>query len=174
MGVPLIEVADALVDEINSWRANIGLYAEAKRNYGDADDDVTALSDLQLDVIPAAAFEDPDSVSFWEYSCSFDVLLRKRIGTDSQVPTTGEINQKEIDDLIGLTHALWERLIPSQNADNDHTGRLTTESGWSAAFDSQASRVVYYYNRKHLKRRQYTGYVRIVYTISKEPASAQA
>lgn len=162
----VIEVADAVVAALVEAKSDLEITIDAVRSYGDVNDDLIDLDKLKIDVIPLLVEADLGTTSLFEYPHVLDVLVRKKFGASDQGVSDGKIDRAEIDKLVLLIQRIWELFAPSQP---NHSGRLETETGYSAAWDAGTTRLVYLFNRAHLKRRQFTGYIRLGYRVSKEP-----
>ena len=167
MGAVLIEVADAVSDALNGH--DFGIPFTAQRSYADWNDELADLAEVKVDVVPFRSVPDLDSVGTYEIPVTIDILIRKHFDYSDQ-DSDQTIPNEIIDPLIKLVQDVWEFFAPSQ-ANGAHTGRLTLTSGLSAAWDSDnPARVMADYVRPHLRKmRQFTGWIRVGYVVSKEP-----
>lgn len=165
MGAVIVEVADAVVAAINANRSNLGITETAERSYGDLNDPLEDLGTLKIDVVPWIMQPDTDGEGLVDYPHNIDVMVRKRFDAQTQNTSTGKIAIAEIDALILLTEKIWEMFVPSHP---NQTGMLTTTSGYEAKWEPRSSRLLQLYVRQHLSKiRQFTGYLRLGYTVTK-------
>jgi len=117
---------------------------------------------LQVDIVPWSETVTLDSVGSVQYICEIDVLVRQRMGANNQKDSSGRIKVAEVDKLVLLVEQIAEFFMPCQP--NQDGRRLTdiTEAAW------QDAKIISPYVRRHLREnRQFTGWVRLVYSLAK-------
>lgn len=161
----VVEVADAAVAATIAAKEDLEITVDAIRSYGDVNDDLLDLDVLKIDFIPFLVDANLGTTTLLEYPHVIDLLVRKKFAASDQGVSDGKIDRAEIDKLVLLMQRLWELFAPSQP---NQAGELVTASGYSAKWDPDSTRLMYLFNRQHLKRRQFTGYIRLGYRVSKE------
>lgn len=161
----LIDIAEAIKDEINS--ASWHLSFSAQRSYADWSEQLSDLNVVHVDVVPWKSSDDElDDRGEVVYRCETDILIRRRFGSDQQ-GSDGRVLIAQMDAMLDLHQALREFWMPSQ-ADVSHTGRRLTavpNASWVS------TRNMADYVRTHFKSRQYTGWLRIAFEITRVPGS---
>lgn len=162
----LSDIADAITTELNGHTWSQAFTAE--RSYADWNEKLVDAEVLHVDVVPWRTADDElDDRGEITYRCDIDVLIRKRFGlTDQQID--GRIANEDVDDLLGLHQEIREFWLPSHDNVNQ-TGRRLTDvpnASWVA------TRSMADYVRPHFKQhRQYTGWLRITFELSRVPGT---
>ncbi len=156
-----VDIAEAIADELNG--EDFDVVFTATRSYADPSVLLTDLQTLHVDVVPWKAESELVSRGHLEYTVDTDVLIRQRVGLIDQDVYTGEMPNDVIDDLMHLRQKIGEFFTPSQTT--GQSGRVLTavpDAAW------QATRCMAAYVRPHLKQnRQFTGWLRITYTVQR-------
>ncbi len=161
----LIDIAEAIKDELNSAAWDVTFSAE--RSYVDWSEKLVDLNVTHVDVVPWKTSDDlQDDRSEVVYQCEVDILIRRRFGIEEQ-GSDGRVHIHQMDAMVDLHQAIREFWMPS-HADADQTGRRLTavpNASWVS------TRNMADYVRGHFKTRQYTGWIRVTFEITRIPGS---
>lgn len=160
-----VDIAEAIKDELND--EDFGIAFQAERNYADVSKMLTDLGTLHVDVVPWKSESELGDRGELHYTVETDILLRKRFGGSDQDVSTGLIPNADIDSLMELRQKIGEFFTPSQVT--SQTGRELTAQP-NAVWESTKCMAAYV--RQHLKaNRQFTGWLRVTYSISRAAGS---
>jgi len=142
----MIDVADAVAAELNGH--SFSQEFTATRTYADWDEELTN-SILRCDLVPVASMQtDLETRGSVSYLCSVDIGLRKKLDAGSG----GHVTAATVDDLVRLVEEVHEWTI----------GRELDIATWDSTV------LVAAFVPEHLRQmNQFTGIVRITYSVSK-------
>jgi hypothetical protein len=164
MAALIVEVADAIVSELQEIA--YGETVTVRRNYGDVNNELhdDDLQSILIEVVPWRIDPDMDTSHYADWTLSYDVFVRRSLTENEEEFTAGIVDRAEIDRLVGIVQDTWEHFWPQGNA----THTLTTTSGYEAKYDPGNSKMLYLFHPLHLKKlRQFTGWLRLAYIVSK-------
>jgi hypothetical protein len=153
-----IQVADAIVDTLNSH--NFGIPFEAERNYADWDEVLQSVG-FRVDVMPAG-YKSAELLNRAEikYGCLAYIVVRNKFGDEDKLDDN-KIDPDKIDEMVELCEAIHEWLAPNQS--QGRNGHLPSFP--DAAWDETV--VTTEFDRKHLRESgQFTGVLRVGYFVS--------
>lgn len=159
----IVEVAEAVKEAIKGH--DFGVHFELERSYAEWSDELTTLDELRVDVVPWLDLPNLGASGLLDYPQTIDVLIRKRFGQTEYSPDTGRIDRSDVDRLMLFVQDLWEFFVPCQPT---QTGILTTEAGYRAAWDPETTKMMNHYVRPHLRKLQFTGWIRLGFLVSKD------
>ena len=160
----IVDVAEAIKEAIKGHEWLIRELC-VERSYANVRQKLEDLDTVRIDVVPWNSQPEIDSVGTFLWPCEVDILIRRRNTANEQNPS-GELRKEEIDLLMRLVQDVYEFFLPSQATDPEQTGRLVTfdEAHW------EETRMIAHYVRSHLAElRQFTGWIRLTYSVGKVP-----
>src|SRR5262245_28646946 len=147
----VVEVTDAVVEAINSH--NFGTALTAVRSESDWFVNMADLCELRCDVVPGPEESEVIARGVVEYTSTIDVWIRKPLTITDQT-SSGKVDQRSISAMKKLAQDVWEFFLPCQPT---QTGRLTTNSNYSASLDISKSKYRSRYARNEQGTRVFTG-----------------
>lgn len=135
---------------------DFGLPFTIERNYADFDEELQDISPLKVDVVPfrhsAAEMESHKNLS---YEIDTDICIRRLFGLPDADPDQ-RISKESIDRLVKFTEDIHEFLMARRLTQGE-----LAQANWGEA------RLLWCPNKRHLRRRQFTGLIRVTHQISK-------
>lgn len=156
-----IRIADAVTAELNGHTFDFGSFT-AVRSYADWDDKFEDIKEDEptVDVVfMAAATPELEDQSALDYEVSIDIAVRQRFGPASRNGLTGRLKNEAVDPLVKLIEDIHEKFV----ADRNETVLADEPTAtW------QESDVKLWWDRKKLRQGLFYGWVRLVFSISKD------
>lgn len=155
MTAVLVDTATAVVAALTD-----GDYSQEftpRRSYADWELPLKKVTGLLCDVVPITA----PKTELWENNAikvepAADIVFRRRFSVDSQNEETGKIKIEDIDALVALVEEVHASLCASRPEEFEDASCETPQ-------------IVMAYSAKHLREfRQFTGIIRVPYTVLKE------
>lgn len=170
MADPLIEVAKAIVDDLNADPGgNFGTGFTAVRSYAEWEIALRDVGELKVDVVPVAYLlnEMADRNGTLLYQVAVHIGVRKRLRRDSD---TTRFDLAEVDDLVQLTRRLSDWF--ASDSGRPHELAAYPQAMWIAeGVKNNRSEILQTCDKKMLRTGgQYTGVIQVLYEVQAVPA----
>ena len=159
MSAILVQLCDGIVEQVRSLTWD-GTPFTVERTYAEADEELASdeLAKPRVDVVMPDGYDsvDLETRGMVRYEVTVDLILRKRLGRESQESRDGDLDQTEIDSLVLLAETLG--LAATYARMTDFTSAAWVKTEHAPLF-----------NRAHLRQfHQFTSVIALTFEISQE------
>lgn len=169
MSIAIVEeIGVALASEISGAPWDVVINTPAF-SYADWDLALESMDGIYVDVVPVST---EYQVQEWSrekfrHTVPFDIAIRKKFAPDDRDSGTNRIKTESMRPLVYLWQQMFEFFQPTQNGQSGFQLVDVADSAWESTSPTAI------WVRRHLHEMgQYTGLIRLTFTVDRKPSTA--